>query len=152
MEVTDEIKKIAGDLLERYKNEIRKSKHSASGDLVNTARYMCTFNGKWFEVIFQLEEYWKYLENGTRPHFPPTEPIEKWIRVKHIIPSSIGGKVPTTKQLAFLIARGISEHGTQPTKLLQKTIDSSDDLINALCDALVSQMEEELNEEVENTI
>lgn len=147
MEVTNEIQDICGELLQRYKDEIKKYGHVASGELENTASYKLSFDGKWFEITFQLADYWKYLENGTRPHFPPTEAIERWITVKHIIPSSRNGKVPTTKQLAFLIAREISKVGTKPTKLLQKTIDGSDDLIDALCDSLITQLEQEIEQE-----
>ena len=147
MEVTEDIKSIVNDLLQRYKDEIEKSGHSASGELMNTAKYKCTFDGKWFEVTFVLQDYWKYLENDTRPHFPPVEAIERWITVKRIVPSTNSGRVPTTKQLAFMIARGISKHGTKGAKLLQKTIDSSDDLINTLCDALIKQIEQEIEQE-----
>ena len=147
MEVTSEINAIAGDLLQRYKDELNKSGHNASGELENTAKYKCEFNGRWFEVSFMLQDYWKYLENGTKAHFPPVEAIEKWIRVKRIIPSTNSGRIPSTKQLAFLIARGISKNGTKPTKLLQKAIDSSDDLINALCDEIIKQLEQEIDKE-----
>lgn len=147
MEVTQEIQSICSDLLQRYKDEITKSGHNASGELENTASYKCMVNGKWFEVTFILQDYWRYLENGTKPHFPPTDAIERWITVKHIVPTAINGKVPTSKQLAFLIARGISRNGTQPTKALQQTLDSSDDLINALCDELIRQLEQEIDEE-----
>lgn len=147
MEVTREIQDICGNLLQRYRDEIKNTGHVASGELEKTASYKLSFDGKWFEVTFQLADYWKYLENGTRPHFPPTAAIERWITVKHIIPSSKNGKVPTTKQLAFLIAREISKVGTKPTKSLQKTIDGSDDLINALCDSLITQLEKEIEQE-----
>lgn len=148
MEVTNEIKQICSDLLERYKQAIRDNGNMASGDLANTATYRVDINGKYVEVIFNLQEYWKYLENGTKPHFPPIDAIEKWITVKHIIPTTNSGRVPTTRQLAFLIARGISVNGTKPTKLLQKTIDGADDLINALLDEITKQLEQEIDTEI----
>ena len=148
MEVTNEIKGICAELLERYKKSIEDSGHVASGGLVNTATYQVVVGGSWLEVSFNLEERWKYLENGTRPHFPPINAIERWISVKHIVPRPYNGKVPTTKQLAFLIARGISRNGTKPTKLLQTTIDSSDDLIAKLIDELAHQLQEEIQEEI----
>lgn len=147
MEVTGEIQKICGELLERYKQEIKNNGHEASGKLESTASCKLNFNGRYLEVIFNLEEYWKYLENGTQPHFPPVDAIEQWITVKHIIPTTNTGKVPTTRQLAYLIARGISEHGTKGTKLLQQTLDASDDLISQLADAIAQELENELNEE-----
>lgn len=148
MEITSEINVIVGELLEHYKKEITATGHNASGELRDTASYKCAFNGKWFEVTFILSDYWKYLENGSKPHFPPIDAIERWVTVKRIIPSTMNGRVPTTRQLAFLIARGISKNGTQPTKLLQSTMNDSDGLITALCDVLIRQIEEEIKEEI----
>ena len=147
MEITQDINNICADLLERYKQSIKDSGHSASGDLANTARYITKWNGKYFELYFKLQDYWRYLENGTKPHFPPIKTIERWITVKHIIPTTNSGKIPSTKQLAFLIARGISKNGTKPTKLLQQTVDGADDLINLIVDEIVKQLQEEINKE-----
>ena len=147
MEITQDINNICADLLERYKQKMKDENHIASGNLYNTAKYKCSFDGKWFEVSFILDSTWRYLENGTKPHFPPLEAIEKWITVKHIIPSTDNGRVPTTRQLAFLIARGISKNGTKPTKLLQQTVDGADDLINLIVDEIVKQLQEEINKE-----
>ena len=147
MEITDEIKQVCSDLLERYKQAVKDSGHYASGDLCNTATYKIKWDGKYFELSFNLEEYWKYIENGTKPHFPPISAIENWITVKHIIPSTNNGRVPTTKQLAYVIAREISQNGTKATKLLQKTIDGADDLINMLVELIEKQLEEEIEKE-----
>ena len=147
MEITQDIQSICAELLERYKNEVLNSGHKASGELVNTARYLTKWDGKYFELYFQLEDYWKYLENGTKPHFPPIDKIEQWVRVKPVVPKSVDGKIPTTRQLAFLIAREISKNGTKATKLLQSTLDGADDLINRLAEAFEKQLEEEINNE-----
>lgn len=147
MEITSEISQICNEFLERYKKSIIDNGNNASGNLVNTASYKIKWDGKNFELYFNLPDYWKYLENGTKPHFPPVEAIEKWITVKHIIPTTNNGRVPTTKQLAFLIARGISKNGTKPTKLLQKTIDGADDLINSIINEFTKQLQEEINKE-----
>lgn len=147
MEITDDIKQVCSDLLERYKQTIKDSGHYASGDLCNTATYKINWDGKYFELSFNLEDYWKYIENGTKPHFPPISAIENWITVKHIIPSTNNGRVPTTKQLAYVIAREISQNGTKATKLLQKTIDGADDLINMLVELIEKQLEEEIEKE-----
>ena len=147
MEITDDINTICAELLERYKQGIKDSGHYASGELTNTARYITTWNGKYFELYFNLQDYWKYLENGTKPHFPPVNKIEDWIRIKPIVPQAVNGKVPSTKQLAFLIARGISQNGTKPTKILQNTLDGADDLLNRLVEAFEEQLQEEINNE-----
>ena len=87
------------------------------------------------------------MENGTAPHFPPVSAIENWITVKRIVPNAANNRIPTTKQLAFVIARSISKKGTPATKLLQKTIDSSEDLIELMIEKLTELIEEQLNEE-----
>lgn len=152
MEVTDEIKNFASELLERYKTAIKDAGKVASGQLEKTASYRVNISGAYLEVYFNLESYWRYVENGTRPHFPPTDAIERWIQVKRIIPRTNGGKqIPTTRQLAYLIGREISVKGTKPTKILQNTIDSADDLIEKLIEAIANQLQEEINNEIDNT-
>jgi hypothetical protein len=152
MEITDEIRKIASDLLERYKTAITDAGKTASGQLERTASYRVNISGAYLEVYFNLEDYWRYVENGTRPHFPPMDAIERWIQVKRIIPRTNGGKqIPTTRQLAYLISREISVKGTKPTKILQKTIDGADDLIEQLIEAITKQLQEEINDEIDNT-
>lgn len=148
MELSDNIYEICAEILGRYKNALNESGHYASGKLANTAKAVIKWDGKVFELFFNLQEYWKYLENGTRPHFPPISAIEEWINVKRIVPTSRSGKVPTTKQLAFLIARGISKNGTKPAKTLQKTIDCADDLISALVSEIQNQLEKEIDKEL----
>jgi hypothetical protein len=81
---------------------------------------------------------------------PPISAIEKWIEVKPIIPDSRIGKVPTTKQLAFLIARSSGEKGTKGTHALDNTIRSSDDIVDALRSELVTSIREWVVEELKN--
>ena len=152
IKVNDEINIICADLLERYKQKMKDENHIASGNLYNTAKYKCSFDGKWFEVSFVLDSTWRYLENGTKPHFPPMDAIERWITVKRIIPRTTGRKVPSTRQLAYLICREISINGTKPTKLLQKTIDDSEDLIELLITEISNQIEGQIDDEINNTI
>ena len=147
--ITAEIRSICSQLLEKYKDAIGETGHTASGNLARTATYRCEFDGRYFDLIFNLESYWKYLEYGTKPHFPPISDIEKWITVKRLVPSSNKGKPPTTKQLAFSIARGISIKGTKPTGLLQTTINRNKNLVDALCDAILDQIEKQIDEELE---
>ena len=64
-------------------------------------------------VSIRLNEYWKYVEEGTKPHWPPPSAILKWITVKPVIPRpDAKGRIPSPKSLAYLIGRKISEDGT----------------------------------------
>ena len=65
-------------------------------------------------VSITLNEYWKYVEEGTKPHWPPPSAILKWITVKPVIPRpDAKGRIPSPKSLAYLIGRKISEEGTE---------------------------------------
>lgn len=152
MELSDNIYEICAEILGQYKKALNDSGHYASGKLANTAKAVIKWDGKVFELSFNLQDYWKYLELGTKPHFPPMSAIEEWIKVKRIVPTARSGKVPTTKQLAFQIARGISKNGTKPAHTLQKTIDGSDTLIQKIVDELLNQTEKQIDEEINDKL
>ena len=101
---------------ERYKESLMKNGHIATGELLNSVKYQITIGNKEVSVSLVLDEVWKWVENDCKPHFPPIDAILKWVKVKEILPSkTYDGKLPTEKQLAFLIARKISERGTTGT-------------------------------------
>jgi hypothetical protein len=52
--------------------------------------------------------YAEYVEIGTRPHFPPLQPLEDWVQAKLGITDE-----SERRSVAFLIARKISVKGTQ---------------------------------------
>lgn len=106
-----------------YKTHLSADDHIASGTLINNVSYIIDKGNRQLEVSLKLQDYWKYVENDTKPHWPPIDKILEWIRVKPVIPSqTYNGKLPTEKQLAFLIARKISEVGTKGTHDLQETL------------------------------
>lgn len=142
-----DIKYLTELLAQIYKNNIVNTGHNSSGKLKDFETTF-EFNGSTFNVYFHLQDYWKYLENGTKPHFPPLKAIEDWIKVKRIVPYAYKGKVPTTKQLAYLISRKISKVGTKPTKLLQKSIDSADYIIDEITDKLLQHLTQPIEEEL----
>ncbi len=113
-----------------YKNKLEFDDHVASGDLLNNINYIVQKDNHSVEVSLRLEDYWKYTEWDTKPHFPPIGDGSKgtgilyWVKVKKLIDRArtYDGKLPTEKQLAYLIARKISERGTKGTHDLQKTL------------------------------
>ena len=112
-------------LVEEYRNNLTDKNVNASKTLFNSVNYVVESNVKTFEVILNLEEHWKYVENGRKSgKFPPISAIEKWIEIKPVLPRPFAnGKLPTTKQLAFLIARKSGLEGIAPKPLLQQSID-----------------------------
>lgn len=127
------------EILSVYKQKV------GSSNLADTATYTVEWNGDIFEVYFNLQDYWKYVEEGTRPHFPPVDAIERWITAKRIVPRAYNGQVPTTRQLAYVISRSISRKGTEGKHYLSDTLEECTNLINLIVEELSNQFEVEIN-------
>lgn len=134
-------------LVEEYKDNLISNNVNASDTLYNSVTYMVKNGNNIFEVQLSLEDYWKYVENGRKPgKWPPISAIEKWIEIKPVIPRPMkNGKLPTTQQLAFLIARKIGLEGIQPRPLLQQSVEE-------VWDVMKEFLEEALAKDVENEI
>ena len=81
---------------------------NASHKLTDSIQYLIQKDGQDYEIDISLEEYWKYVENGTKAHWPPQDKIREWILVKPVLPEERNGKLPTVEQLAFLISRAMA--------------------------------------------
>lgn len=104
-----------------YQDNLIRSGRIASGNLLNSVEFEVIQDKRRFKVNLLLAEYWKYIEDGTRPHFPPVSVLLEWIKVKPVIPRpDANGRIPTPKQLAYLIGRKIANEGTEGSQDLQK--------------------------------
>lgn len=117
-----------GDAIaDRYKTNLEASGRRATGDPISSVNTKVTVNEQSFEIYLELEEYWKYVEEGTRPHFPPVSKILEWVKVKRILPTPMpNGKLPTEQQLAWMIAKKIDRVGTEETPDLENTLNEVD--------------------------
>lgn len=140
------IQDITNDFVVELKNKLTANDSNASGTLAKSIRGIVKQNGKYIVISIQLEDYWKYIENGTKPHFPPVDAIKKWISVKPVLPRPLkSGKLPTANQLAFLIARKISKVGTKAKPFLKPTI-TDFDLINKVYNEVVDLLNKQLED------
>lgn len=114
-------------IAEQYKSNLKANGHKATGNLINSITSHITVNGYEYAIELTLEDYYKYVEEGRRPgKFPPVSKILEWVKVKRILPTPMAnGKLPTEKQLAFLISRKIAEKGTKGTYDLEKAMDTT---------------------------
>ena len=79
----------------------------------NQVQAMVREGDEAWTVTINLNEYWKYVENDTRPHWPPPSAILRWVEIKPVIPyPDAKGRIPSPRSLAFLIGRKISREGT----------------------------------------
>lgn len=116
---------------ELYKSKLEEDGRKATGTLINNVETIVKQGSNEYSVILQVSDYYQWIENGRKEgKFPPTDAILKWIRVKPILPHPDSkGKLPTEKQLAYLIGRAIARNGTIKDKgydgghYVQKTVD-----------------------------
>lgn len=140
------IKDITDSFVNELKAKLESNGTNASGDLSKSIKGIVKFDGKYVTVSIRLNEYWKYIENGTKPHFPPVDAIKKWISVKPVLPRPLkSGKLPTDNQLAYLIGRKISKVGTKAKPFLKPTI-TDFDLINKVYNEVVDLLNKQLED------
>ena len=112
--VAEVLERYGAEFIELYKSNLVASGRPASGRLADSLSYKVSLGTNVYAVDISLLDYWKYIESGTRPHWPPVSAIREWIKVKPVIPRPMAnGKLPTESQLAFLIGRKISRVGTE---------------------------------------
>lgn len=119
------LEQYAQDVRNLYQDKLIRNDRIASGQLLNSVEYRVDYNGTEYEVkLTNLQEYWKWVEDDTKPHWPPFNAILEWVRIKPVIPRpDENGKLPTPRSLAYLIGRKISEVGTTGTHDLEQTIE-----------------------------
>ena len=121
--VMETLEQYAQEVRNKYQDNLIQDNKIASGQLLNSVEYQVVQNGMVYEVQLRLQDYWKYVEYGTKPHLPPVSKILEWVRVKPVIPRpNDNGKLPTPIQLAWAIAKGIEKHGTTGTESLEEAI------------------------------
>lgn len=124
--LVDILRELGENVREGYVNKlIRNGRPTTENTLASTVTSQVEVNGTTYSVVLNLQEYWKYVEDGTRPHWPPPSAILHWIEVKPVIPRpDEKGRIPTPKQLAYLIGRKIAREGTKGTHDLKETTDT----------------------------
>ena len=123
---------LANDIRDNYKEHLRyNDRYTERGvpsgyskRLIDSVTTQVVVGDNAYEVTMTLNDYWKYVEDDTRPHFPPVSKILEWVNIKPVIPRpDANGRIPSPKSLAFLIGRAISERGTKGSHDLEKVKD-----------------------------
>ena len=102
------------------------------GKLTDTIKVVVTLGNGKFVASLQLNDYWKYVEEGVAPSGKYGNPgwkaypaIRDWVDIKPVIPRPDGnGRIPTPNQLAYLITRSIVNNGTHGTHDLKMAKDA----------------------------
>lgn len=104
-------------------------------------------NNNKYKVIFKALSYWENIEFGREvgKSSPPIDSILRWIEIKPIIPYPYNGKLPTNKQLAYLISRSIKEKGISPKPILKDTLT---ELVRVYTPLFTESIKSDLNNEI----
>ena len=106
-----------------YQDKLIENDRIASGDLLNSIEYEVEVLDNKYVVSLNLEDYWKYVEWDTKPHFPPVNALLNWIKIKPVLPTPNGKKkLPTPNQLAYLIGSRIAKRGTKGSHDMEEAI------------------------------
>lgn len=130
------------ELVEQYRQTLTDKKINASYELSNSLRYIVDTKTKGrFEVNISLLDYWKYIENGRKPgKMPPIDAIERWVEIKPVLPRPMSnGKLPTQRQLAYLIARKIGIEGIAPKPILAENVENLNDIFLPLIEEAIAK-------------
>lgn len=125
----------------------------ASGDLLNSIDCRVEIEDECFVVYLYHADYFHYVNENTEPHWPPYDStektfpqIEKWVMDKPLQPyPDSSGKLPTIKQVTFLVARKISEEGTQGHYFFESTLNGlMEKYYPMIVDAIYKDIEKDL--------
>lgn len=121
-----------------YRRNLLANDKKVSGKLINNIKVLVAYKGTEYVVYLDLEPYWKYVEDGimpapggkyNNPGWKAYPFILEWIKAKPVLPRGGGlkgtkKKLPTEKQLAYLITRKIKNEGIKPTGLLADSVEA----------------------------
>lgn len=130
------------ELIEHYRQTLTDKKINASYELNNSLKYIINTQTQGrFEVNLSLLDYWKYIENGRKAgKMPPIDAIERWVEIKPILPRPMSnGKLPTQRQLAYLIARKIGLEGIEPKPILAENVEKLNDVFLPLIEEAITK-------------
>lgn len=142
------IKEITNLFAAALKDKLEENGSNATHQLSNSIKDIVKFDGKYLTVSIQLEDYYKYVENGRKAgKFPPVEKIKEWIKVKPVLPYTRGKRLPNENQLSYLIGRKIAREGTRANPFLEPTIRDFK-LVDKIYAAVNSMLTNEINKVV----
>lgn len=131
-ELAKVLEDLATDIRENYKEHLRfNDRYTERGvpsgyseRLIDSVKTQVVAGDRAWEITMTLNDYWKWVEDDTRPHFPPVSKILEWVEIKPVIPRPDSrGRIPSPRSLAFLIGRSIAKYGTKGSHDLEKTKD-----------------------------
>lgn len=141
MTVEEVLNRYGQDLVQAMKDALHAKDAYASGQLESMMDYDVEATADGYTLYLVAPDYLKWLDQGTRPHWAPIEPLQRWVWAKGIVPEERNGKLPTVEQLPYMIQHGIAEHGTEG-------IHQVNAVANMVLDRWIDQLEDAMLEDL----
>lgn len=135
MTVEEVLNRYGQDLVQAMKDALHAKDAYASGQLESMMDYDVEPTADGYTLYLVAPDYLKWLDQGTRPHWAPIEPLQRWVWAKGIVPEERNGKLPTVEQLPYMVQHGIAVNGTEGIHQ-----------VNAVADMVFDRWEKELQE------
>ena len=147
----ENVRNVLNDMGREFQFQVREKivaeNAVATGDLLNSIGFEIEEDADGlFTLYLTHADYFHYVNENTVPHWPPREPILRWVEDKPLQPyPDANGKLPTVDQLTFLVSRKIAEEGTQGHYFFESVLN---DLLEVyypkIVDAIYADIEVEL--------
>lgn len=101
--------------IQSARNNLSDNNTNASFALYNSFEKIIEIGDDWFSVKISLEDYWRYVEEGTGPahvpdaraqYWPKIQPLIDWVQHKEGLPQVEG--------FAYAVRGKIHKEGTEP--------------------------------------
>lgn len=151
----EKVTALLDELKETYRQLLYQNDHVVQGNpnkLADNIADLVQVEGNTIKIGFTLPAEWKFIEDDTRPHWPPPDAIKKWIEEKPVNGRPLpDGRIPTEDQLAYLIGRKIAEEGTKGDHLLEEAIIRTD-FFNRMIYIIKEEMTAHVNKEIKEIL
>tara|TARA_R100001510_G_C7625876_1_gene185747 strand:+ start:80 stop:580 length:501 start_codon:yes stop_codon:yes gene_type:complete len=158
-EVKAELEKFAKHVIKQARTNLSKRKKNSSKKLYNSLGYNINANEERVNVIFQMEDYGKFQDEGVsgtktkyktpykyKSKMPPTKAFSQWVVRKGLKGvRDEKGKFIARKSLQYLIARSVFLHGIKPSMFFTRPF-------NQAFDKLEPELQDKFGIDIENSI
>lgn len=149
--LTEVLNQFADRFIELAKQNLENNGSNASHNLSNSIEKIIEIGEDHFTVSISLEDYWKYIEEGTGPahlpdaraqYWPKIGPLKEWVSIKPGVPKDPG--------FAYAVRWKIHEEGTEPQPFFEPAKEEAiRQFSKAIDEAIAKDVDDWLTEIVE---
>ena len=111
--IREEVKKVLIEIATTLTNNAKKEAPVNSGELRQSIQVL--ERGENEIIVGTQKNYAPFVEFGTEPHFPPIEPIKKWVH----------RKLGMGDDVAYAVQQKIGKEGTDANPFMQRAIEET---------------------------